>query len=127
MGADRGPLAGTQGAGEPMVSWGFRAGARWARIAGERSGQVALPDRLCRERTGSMSDRQVSRPIFGRIVVRVVLAEPEAAAGQPVFQRAYAAEEPLHTVAWDAWSWYRSALEGRGEPALFHGATRVAS
>ncbi len=73
-----------------------------------------------------MSDRQSSRPIFGRIVVRVVLTEPKDVA-QPVFQRAYLAEEPLAAVARDAWSWYRSALEGRGEPALYHGATQVAS
>jgi hypothetical protein len=75
----------------------------------------------------SMSDQLSSRPIFGRIVVRVALAEPEAAVGQPVFQRAYAAEEPLQTVTLDAWSWYRPAIDGHGEPALYHGATRVAS
>ena len=74
-----------------------------------------------------MSEGQSSRPIFGRILVRVVLAEPLGAAGQPVFQRAYAAEDLLRTVAWDAWGWYRAALEGRGEPALYHGAARVAS
>jgi hypothetical protein len=74
-----------------------------------------------------MPDRQMERPIFGRIVVRVVLDEPGGAAGQTVFQRAYAAEEPLRMVTADAWSWYRAALAGRGEPALYHGTTRVAS
>ena len=74
-----------------------------------------------------MSGGQLSGPIFGRILVRVVLDEPGIAAAPQVFQRTYAAEESLRMVAGDAWSWYQSALEGRGEPALYHGATRVAS
>ena len=71
-----------------------------------------------------MPDR---KPIFGRILVRVVLADPVPATSPQVFQRTYSADEPLHAVAWDAWNWYRPVLEGHGEPALYHGPTRVAS
>jgi hypothetical protein len=89
---------------------------------------IAALDRLGRERTCSVSDRHPESPIFGRILVRVVLTAPGAvAAPADVFQHTYAAEEPMHTVAWDAWGWYRSVLTGCDEPALYHGTMRVAA
>lgn len=69
-------------------------------------------------------------PTFGRILVRVVLSEPRLQPVPKPFQRLYAPEESLHSVAWDAWTHVAPFLNGgtrrHYEPALYHGATRVA-
>jgi hypothetical protein len=64
---------------------------------------------------------------FGRILVRVVLAEPRLASSPAVFQRVYTADTALQTVVADAWSHYRSSLDGPSMPKLYHGDTCIAT
>ncbi|SRR5260370_41751614 len=66
-------------------------------------------------------------PTFGRILVRVVLAEPRITP-LAVFQRVYAADASLQTVVADAWSHIRPSLDGGVYiPTLYHGDTCIAT